>query len=127
MLMVRHDGRCSPGAGRPGPRRGGGRWRTRGAQVGILLGGTIGIVGPNLHPRGEVFDALNLVSWQEQRAELPNVKPLERRPLQAAVEKIQTVHVNPGFHTPPWPENAGAGPFGPAPRPATEATGETRK
>ena len=69
----------------------------------------------------KVLDTGDLVLWKEKLAKLPDIKPLERRPLDRAVIQVEAIDVHIGLHVGAGGKSRGR-PFGTASRLAPEGT-----
>jgi len=74
------------------------RERAERPEKGLLPRGLIGIARTGADPSGEVLDPGNLVPREEQLAQLPDIKPPERRPLDGAIVQVEAIDIHIGLH-----------------------------
>lgn len=69
----------------------------QGAKVNKLTAPLPGIVGPVRDKRGEISNPVYLLPWQEHPGQFLQVQPPVRRVFEAAVVKVEPVHVHIGL------------------------------
>ncbi len=69
-------------------------------QRGLLATPLLGIIRAGVDVSREIAEAIDLISWKGKRrlTKGHQVKPLVRRPFQAAVVEVEAVDIDVGFH-----------------------------
>ncbi len=70
------------------------RQRGESSKVRVLAVGLLGVIRTCANSSGEVADLHDVIVWQEQSAQLLEVQPLVRGPLDSAVVQVEPVYVD---------------------------------